>query len=380
MSPSTVFRMIGALAVVLVAGCRFGVEPLFVDDGGAPFDAAVDNSVPLDADELDLLTHIPDGYTLPDGLQPGERGYPCTLASQCGNGLCVDEFCCDDLCDQTDPAHLCMACNVPGFEGHCVTVLEGTDPRGQCAQDPAASCGQDGTCDGNGACREYAAGSECAGPSCANGLVTYARACDGLGGCLPAPGPVSCYPYTCASATDCAATCSTGAECAANVTCMPNGGCGKRAAGQPCAMGVECQSTFCAQGVCCGSDCTAKCFACNLPGTTGLCAAVPSGLDPLDQCMAKSRATCDTDGQCDGLGGCRLWAAGTTCVAPSCDGDQVDSARTCDGLGKCLDARTTSCGAYTCNPTSGTCYTQPCSNNNQCAKGKMCKPPNGKCM
>jgi hypothetical protein len=370
----------GALiGVVLAAGCHFDIDGLEGPGGGA-VDGAIDLPAVIDGEPpVDLLSSLPDGFQVPDGLLPGEVGYPCATAAQCANGLCIDGFCCDDLCDLTDPASLCKACNVPGFEGHCVDVLAGTDPRGQCPMEDPMMCGRNGLCDGNGQCALYPAGFPCAPPSCSNDAVTYTRACDGLGTCLPPMQPVSCYPYACANAQVCATTCTGPSMCAQGVVCMPNGGCGQHADGQPCLQDNDCQSGNCAQGACCGSTCDGICYSCNLPGTQGLCVAVPAGSDPLNQCSAQSRDGCGRDGTCDGAGACRLWTAGTTCSPPGCMGDNLVSARTCDGNGACLMPRTTSCGAYSCNPTIAACYTS-CTNDNQCAMGKKCKIQNGKCM
>jgi hypothetical protein len=362
-----------AVGALLLAGCAF-------DPGGLPIEGPPDlltddQSVP-DADQPDHGPPPPDLHRVRDGIAPGETGWPCDTASECASGFCIDGFCCLTECERD--ASTCMACNVPGQEGRCVFVLDGTDPRGQCDQDPPTSCGRDGLCDGQGACRKWNPGTACGSSACANGSVTYAPACDGQGSCI-AGSVAACYPYACLDATRCATDCTLSpTECATGVSCN-NGTCGQRSDGQPCNVDGDCQSNHCAQGVCCASACSGTCFACNLPGKVGTCAAVPAGLDPLNQCTATSRTSCGDDGTCDGSGGCRLWKAGTPCSAPSCSGDTALGAGTCNGTGTCQPpATSTACSPYGCDPTNAACFTS-CTSDMQCAPGKKCNPARNKC-
>lgn len=370
------------MLATIVAGCRFGVSGLGDDlgagDGAVGDDAgdAGDSDGLLDAN-VDQAPPL-DLFMGPDGLKPGEVGWPCAQAFECGSGFCVSGVCCEELCDALDPANLCKACNVPGFEGRCVQVLDGTDPRGQCAEEPVETCGRDGLCEGSGRCRKWGAGTQCGLSSCASGVVTYPPACNGLGACLTG-NTQPCGPYDCGSLTACATSCtgvSTG--CALGAVCT-NGSCGKRADGQPCSAPGECINTHCEQGVCCASDCAQTCFACNLPGSVGQCRVVPAGADPLSQCAAETRASCGRDGACDGAGGCRRWVLGTPCAGSSCAADATVSARSCDGAGTCLAGSITDCGTYACNGANGTCYTR-CTANSQCEAGRLCRLKNGKCM
>src|SRR3954471_2074673 len=50
-----------------------------------------------------------------------------------------------------------------------------------------------------------------------------------------------------------------------------------KALGASCNCGDECGSGFCADGVCCNTQCTGACVACNQPSTLGQCSAVRSG-------------------------------------------------------------------------------------------------------
>jgi hypothetical protein len=95
-------------------------------------------------------------------------------------------------------------------------------------------------------------------------------------------------------------------------------------------------------------------------------------MDPLQQCSATAQSSCGTDGQCDGNGNCRDWPAGTVCQQSHCMGAMVIDTQQCDGMGACQPGNNTSCGNYTCDPSTVTCFTS-CTGNQQCAPGKMCK-------
>ena len=64
--------------------------------------------------------------------------------------------------------------------GLCRPVSAGSNPDNECADDGAASCRHDGSCDGKGGCLLYAATTPCgAGPSCTNNVEMSASACKG---------------------------------------------------------------------------------------------------------------------------------------------------------------------------------------------------------
>ena len=371
--------LLTALAALSMGGCTFGVSGI-PEEVGDPTDGATDAPMIVGDDDGGDTDggSVPDLFSLPDGIVAGAIGSPCASAQACANGLCVDGYCCEEACTPAAVANFCKACNVPGFEGRCTLAPPGTDPRNQCATDTQASCGLDGQCDGKGACRKWASATPCAPSMCMNDTVFYPPACNGLGTCVTPGASSSCLPYKCVGAV-CTTSCVSNGDCATGFACV-NGACGKRATGQPCTVDGDCQSGACAQGVCCTTTCNGNCQSCNLAGSQGFCTMVPAGMDPRDQCGAEDKATCGLDGQCDGIGGCRRWPSGTTCANPSCMGDSALSGRTCNGLGTCQPGTPKSCGGnFTCNPANGTCFVAPCTNDMQCAQGKMCKLQNGKC-
>src|SRR5439155_8128480 len=137
-----------------------------------------------DANLFDFSMSAPDLHRqVPDGAVPRQTGYPCGGANECDNGLCIDGFCCDDLCDPLDPGNQCKACNVPGAEGHCGFAQDGTDPRGLCAEEATSTCGRDGLCDGRGNCRLWGVGTACGASTCSGGQFTAPPMCDGAGNC-----------------------------------------------------------------------------------------------------------------------------------------------------------------------------------------------------
>lgn len=156
--------------------------------------------------DLPKDTLPPDAPIADTGKLP--LGASCTAAGDCGSGYCVDLVCCSGAC--TGP---CKACNSAGAEGTCTPAIAGIDPEGDCTTDPVTSCGQDGTCDGNGACRKYAAGVVCGVETCFADDKLQFNQCDGLGSCVPG-GESSCVPYKCDPTTNaCYTSCTSDAQC-----------------------------------------------------------------------------------------------------------------------------------------------------------------------
>ena len=275
------------------------------------------------------------------------NGAACTTAGECSSNFCEQGTCCLTACTGS-----CRSCGMTGTAGTCTLVAAGADPLGQCADSGASTCGTDGFCDGGGACRLYASGTVCVAASCSGTTFTPARTCNGTGTCQTTT-PSSCGTYTCATSV-CRTSCTADADCAAPNVCVM-GVCTKKPTGVACAANGECMTNLCQQGVCCASVCTATCQSCAIAGSLGTCSNVPTGQDPLNQCTDQGANSCGNDGFCDGTGGCRRYAAGTTCAAASCTGSTLTAARSCNGTGTCQTATTSMCNPYACNAT--TCRT-----------------------
>jgi hypothetical protein len=154
----------------------------------------------------------------------------------------------------------------------------------------------------------------------------------------------------------------------------------------PCAVGGECASGWCADGVCCSTQCDAPCQACSAAykgsGEDGVCGAIAANTDPKDQCVAAPAVTCGTTGACDGAGACALYAAGTECFPASCSGPVLSPAFTCDGAGVCSPSTPVNCQPGTCQgagPTAG--CKQSCTLSSDCVQGfcsgGVCTSPQG---
>jgi hypothetical protein len=139
-------------------------------------------------------------------------GAACSSGSVCMSGFCSDGVCCDGVCGS-----LCQSCRLAGQEGRCQPVTAGADPDNECGETSVQSCGNDGTCNGAGACRLRAAGTVCGSASCTGGTQNAAPTCNGSGQCAAGSGR-NCAPYVC-SAAACGSSCQTSVDCASGNLC-----------------------------------------------------------------------------------------------------------------------------------------------------------------
>jgi hypothetical protein len=146
-------------------------------------------------------------------------GAVCTTNAGCNSGFCAQGVCCNTACTA-----LCNSCNVAGSPGTCIDVPSGsTDPSARCAAASMASCGLDGFCDGNGACRKWASGTQCIAQSCATSTLQLASNCNGTGTCVT-PATSSCTPFICGP-TACKTICTTNADCISAAYMCSGGSC-----------------------------------------------------------------------------------------------------------------------------------------------------------
>lgn len=111
---------------------------------------------------------------------------------------------------------------------------------GACDTDPECTGGGQTFCEGDPQmCLTGATGACCARDFC--GIVTAA-------GCASADG------FYRGDGTDCTEPC-------------------RAPIGEPCSTGEDCESTFCADGVCCNAPCTDPGEICNSPEDVGMCVA-----------------------------------------------------------------------------------------------------------
>ena len=352
-------------AVLGITGCKIGssVSDPNGGDGGGPDGGKKDA-------RSSEVSGASDATAQPKTCAPDAPGKSKGKAESCGcdrdcqTGFCVSGICCTSAC-----AERCKACNLPSALGDCAFVPPGvkpTDPLA-CAATTPATCGQDGTCDGKGGCRQYPKGTECKSGTCEGDGINGILTCDGNGKCSEAISQ-TCPPYSCDSTTSrCATACTTNVECAASQQCVANR-CGKSANGAVCQTADDCSSGFCADGVCCNVACSGVCVSCSQTGLLGHCAFVPAGL-PDPACNASDRTTCGNTGLCDGLGSCTLYPEQTVCGASSCSGLVETVPRTCDGQGTCREAQLVDCSPFLC--TNGACV-QDCKSDADCEAGHLC--------
>ena len=318
---------------------------------------------------------VTDGTCEPDQID----GATCSAAAQCLSGNCVDGICCDGPCNGT-----CQSCKAahqagPPQEGHCAPVKDGADPYDKCADDGISSCKRDGTCNGVGACRNYAQGVSCGPTQCVVNDVK-GQICDGVGVCVNEPAGVSCAPYVC-SGNACTNPCASDTQCTTGFWCDA-GTCRVKAdAGAVCTAGSQCANGLCVEGVCCNTECKGSCSSCRASNkesndADGTCGPAKAGTDPHDDCADDGQTSCLRDGQCDGFGACRDYAKGASCGEAQCFGSGVKR-KVCDGIGGCdYESLAQSCGAFTC--ITGSCAVS-CASDDQCATGAYCNAATGIC-
>jgi hypothetical protein len=296
-------------------------------------------------------------------------GKTCADNTECLSKFCAQGYCCNSSCNGS-----CQSCGLAGSLGTCTNVPNGAaDPQSTCQNKGQASCDTDGVCDGRGACRFYAAGTECVSPTCpANGsTLTQARTCDGVGNCQAAS-TIACAPFKCNGASACNAACTSDGDCLLPNICDPQTNlCGnKKRLGQACTATADCLTgDFCVDTVCCGVSMCGQCQACNVAGKGGACANVGSGdAEPHGRCTPS--APCGNTGSCNGGGACEQAGSGVSCGAPSCSGSTYTPVSHCTGSGGCATPVTSTCSPYVCG--TGACMTT-CVGDTDCIQPFTCQ-------
>lgn len=278
-------------------------------------------------------------------LPKKENGAACAVAGECVSGLCADGVCCNSTCDGA-----CDACNVAGSEGTCSPMPDGATGSPACAPYLCdgisaacpASCVADSDCVGGsfcdgGTCKTkldigQACSNElqCASGFCVDGYCCNSAcngACDACdvpgsyGSCTLRPAGTqaepSCSPYLCdGTRAVCPASCASDADCVEKSTCdLATSTCTMPAGlpnGEACTSGDECQSSFCADSICCDTACEFSCDACNLAGSEGTCTVRPAGSAGEPSCspnlcggQAQCATSCASDADCAGGLPCR---------------------------------------------------------------------------
>jgi hypothetical protein len=185
-------------------------------------------------------------------------GTNCTMGTQCLNGHCIDNVCCNVACNAA-----CQRCNLGGSVGTCQTATLGTAGRGAggCAGNIVcdgasttcpANCTSDFTCANAFYC---AVGGTCAGQVAKNTACSQTACLGGGGNCRECAGNMVCPGAKCINSTSCTtdANCATGYYCASNGQCtveIPTGGACSAgncnvAGCRQCQGGVACAGATC---------------------------------------------------------------------------------------------------------------------------------------
>jgi hypothetical protein len=308
---------------------------------------------------------VPPGQCNASSCGKKVNGSQCLVGTECMSGNCVEGRCCNSACTES-----CKSCNVTGVEGTCSNVPNlGADPKGMCTAVPSEPCGNDGSCNGAGACRKNS-GTSCRAASCTNGVETLAATCDGSGAC-PAPVTRMCGQYTCnENNTQCRTSCTSNDHCTQGM-CGADMTCGKEGPGGACSGNGQCASGLsCVNQVCCTTGSCPACHRCNINGA-GTCAPVPEDEDSGGACAPEASTSCGRTGKCGAGGACQQWQSGTPC-GQTCASSTTQQQLVCNGSGTCGPAggSSTTCTVYVCEGMA--CRTS-CDDENDCLEaGKVC--------
>jgi hypothetical protein len=154
-----------------------------------------------------------------------------------------------------------------------------------------------------------------------------------------------------------------GSPQAAVLTIVPNGA--------KCALGSECESGECVEGLCCDSPCSSRCQACDVPGSLGRCVPVKGAPHGARGACARAGTTCG--GSCDGafVAACTFPAGGTSCGSACVSGVIVRSA--CNGNGSCAQLDPQACEGHLACADASSCKPS-CTTSDDCVAGYLCGP------
>ncbi len=293
-------------------------------------------------------------------------GASCAGDGDCNSGICAQGTCCATACDG-----ICLSCALPGSAGSCTSVPAGQDPLGHCADNGAATCGTDGTCDGAGVCRLYGTGTICGAARCAGDLETPAARCDGVGDCVPGA-PQSCGAVHLRRQRRVQDQLRQrrrlrGRHQLPRHHLLQRGRVRAGAAGRDLHGGRRLRVGLLRAGRLL-RDRAARAAAnrARWRAARGPAPTSRAGQDPQAACADQGAASCGTDGACDGSGKCEQYAAGTSCAPATCAGTTFTAARSCDGAGSCQTVTTVACVPYACNAAGNACNVS-CAGNGDCA-------------
>jgi hypothetical protein len=242
-------------------------------DSSAP-DRTLDTTSDSPIVAVDLA--LPGPEVGPDLPSVKPRGAPCSLATECADGICADGYCCDSACKGT-----CQACDVANALGKCAPLGKGATPHAGHGACTASDVTCAGSCDGaSGSCFYPPATTACGAASCTGTTYQPVGACNSAGACISGTS-TSCGAFAC-GVSSCYSSCSSNSQCVSGAACVggkcvvcsggqtvcpnqcanlltDNGHCGSCATA--CGSTEQCSAGACllADGQSCtvGSDCAA---------------------------------------------------------------------------------------------------------------------------
>ena len=304
--PSGEFEIGVCLKVAQGSPCFIGEEGVCAYDwsfcelipGGAWIGNCMDGECPIDCEGKACKAE--DGCGGECEAMCLANGQVCADGTECLSALCVDDVCCEGLCDGT-----CETCNHPDFLGTCIPFQVGSDPDGECeichacdgasacapvlaGDDPEDACGTCQVCGDEGACVPVEMGTD---PDLECGMC---KVCDGEGAC----GPVD---YGIDPKEDCDETES--AFCLTTGICNGEGACEIWAEGTICSE-AKCQGfMYIPQSICNGK---------------GVCAPHPAVQCAPYTCNEEA-VQCNTDCQDTAECSTNYWCLDDECQAnPQC--------------------------------------------------------------
>jgi hypothetical protein len=338
-----------------------------------------------------------------DCAAPAPSGSPCSEDEQCVSGYCVNDVCCSARCLSS------QACDIPGFEGQCTTLLllgtACTNPD-QCASGFCADgvcCDQVAYCPEGQACNLAGSPGECAYLPTATPTSTRTPTPTLTPTPVPIGGPCSagttlCYsPNLCVDGICCSTTCdpSQGLHC--NITNFV-GTCHVQLQDtSPCGLNTDCVSGYCLTPTpaASGTPGMGKCAE-PPPTPTPTQTRTPTPLSAGDPCFVTSQCpsplvcsadehVCCMSSQCPTGQSCKLpgslgWctpiptATATPTATPTVTPTPCDEA-SCEAQGQGWRCDIT--GYVGCSPplAIGT----PCAKTNDCEAALICNPDTGLC-
>jgi hypothetical protein len=232
----------------------------------------------------------------------------CSDATECGDA----NPCTTDTCEASVCHHASAEGAVPDDGQDCTAdaCVDGVESHIPSAQ--GASCdngakycnatGQCVPCTGTFGCPGEICFQETACVSCADGELNGGESDTDCGG-------LDCAKCTdgkqCAVGEDCVSGSCADGVCASCTDGVMNGSetgvdCGgpcTKCNGETCGTEADCKSMFCADGVCCDTVCSGTCKSCKLADQTGTCKNLPAGSVDDDPLCPGSK-TCDGGGNC----------------------------------------------------------------------------------